>query len=155
MQQAHKILCFPVCEATQHEALSVLDRRRHASQGSPSRNSHRQLARPPVPAAFPALDEPFLDQPIDHPGDGGTIKGNQSRKSDLIDPGVGADGRKRRVLNGRKAVTRPLDLRQEHGHRDLLEAARQVSGHFIDCLHDYLPREAQVDQYTDHQYTEQ
>ena len=101
------------------------------------------------------VDQPFLDQPIDHPGDGGTIKGNQSRKSDLIDPGVGADGRKRRVLNGRKAVTRPLDLRQEHGHRDLLEAARQVAGHLIDCLHKPPPAQAQVDQYTDHQYTEQ
>ena len=110
----------------------------------PPRNSHRQFAGPPISAAFLARDESFLHQPIDHPGDGGTIKGDQSCKGDLINPGVGADGRKRRVLNGRKVVTCPLNLRQEHSHRNLLEAARQVSGHFIDCLHDHLPREAQV-----------
>jgi hypothetical protein len=96
------------------------------------------LAGPPVPAAFLARDVPFQHQPVDHSGDGGAVIGDQSCKGDLIDSGVRVDGRKRHVLNRREIVTRPLDLGQEHSHRNLLEAARQMSGHFIGCFHPAL-----------------
>ena len=74
--------------------------------------------------------------------------GNQSGKGHLIEPGIGADGRKRRVLNGREVVACFPDFGQEHRHRDLLEAARQMSGHVMGVFHGTLRGRRDVDEHT-------
>jgi phenol 2-monooxygenase (NADPH) len=135
LQKAHQLLCLLVRQTTQHDPLRGLDRRRYAAQGSPSRTREGQLARPPVPAAFLPLHQPFEDQAVDHPGDGGAVERDQSGKGDLIDPGVGADGGERRILNGREVVTCSSNFGEEHGNRNLLEAARQMPWHFIGRIH--------------------
>ena len=64
---------------------------RCAAPSPVSRNTDRKFASPPVPAAFLASDDSFRDQPVDHSGNGGFVKGNQSGKGDLIDTGVRTD----------------------------------------------------------------
>src|SRR4029450_6343771 len=44
----------------------------------------------------------------------------------------------RGVLNRREVKTGLPDLGQEHGHRDLLEAARQMAGHLVVVSHGTL-----------------
>ena len=107
-------------------------------RNSPSRFGDLQFARAPVPAAFVARHQSLLHQPVDDPGDGGAVEGNQSGKGHLIEPGIGADGRKRHVLNGREVVAYFLNFGQEHRHRNLLEAARQMSGHVMRVFHGTL-----------------
>lgn len=139
MQQAQKLVRLPVRQTAQHLPLRGLDGWRDAAQCPPPRNRDRQFAGSPVPPAFLARHEPFGDQPVHHPGDGGAVKGNQSGESDLIDSGAATDSRERRVLDRREVVAGFLDLGQKHSHRDLLEAARQMSGHLIDGLHKKSP----------------
>ena len=94
-------------------------------------NSRARLSR----LVAVAHQQAFLHQPIDHPGDGGSVIGNQSGKRYLIDPRIGPDGRKRRVLNGREVISGLPDLGKEDRHRNLLEAARQMSGHLVVVSH--------------------
>lgn len=129
-----------ICQAAQHNPLRGLDRWRDAAQGSSSGVCQGQFASSPIPAAGLALHQSFEDQPVRHSSDGRTIKGNQAGKRDLIDPGIGADGGERRVLDRREIVTGRLNLGQEHSNRNLLEATCQVSRHFIGWIHRTLPQ---------------
>ena len=85
-----------------------------------------------------ALGKSFLHQAVDHPGDGGAVVGDQSCKRHLVEPRIGLDGRKRRVLHRREVEAGFPDLGQKHRHRDLLEAARQMPGHVVVVFHRIL-----------------
>jgi len=71
-----------------------------------------------------ADSQAFLHQPIDDAGDRRSIISNQAGEGHLIDARICIDRRERSVLNGREVEACFLDLRKEHGHRNLLEAAR-------------------------------